>query len=80
VKGERERREERRAERRGGRGKKRELIIINSLVVLDDHVLKGLSDDLRTFINDRDWYTRYERERRENEIMIVIKKTLAIKT
>lgn len=29
-----------------------------SSVVLDDHVLKGLSDDLRTFINDREWYTR----------------------
>eukprot|EP00026_Physarum_polycephalum_P007149 Phypoly_transcript_07205.p1 GENE.Phypoly_transcript_07205~~Phypoly_transcript_07205.p1 ORF type:complete len:518 (+),score=86.69 Phypoly_transcript_07205:96-1649(+) len=29
-----------------------------SSVVLDDHVLKGLSDDLRTFINDKEWYIR----------------------
>jgi len=29
-----------------------------SSVVLDDHVLKGLSEDLRTFINDREWYLR----------------------
>jgi len=29
-----------------------------SSVVLDDHVLKGLSEDLRTFINDREWYMR----------------------
>jgi chaperone BCS1 len=33
---------------------KREL----SSVVLDEGVLKLLSDDLRTFINDRDWYMR----------------------
>lgn len=29
-----------------------------SSVVLDEGVLKLLSDDLRTFINDRDWYMR----------------------
>lgn len=29
-----------------------------SSVVLDDHVLRGLSEDLRNFINDRDWYMR----------------------